>query len=276
MKSVLSYVMLPLITLLYLVINLYMLKNNIVICESNGCSLTKTILKVEPEILYYISISVYIFILILSYINYKKLIFLIILNIFIFETYLIYKFFSITNEYCLICLGFYSLIILNLLMIIIMDIKKTLNGNKKVIKYILLFVLFNFIGFYILNKYILLEEQNKVNNIQIITKKYTILGTNECKFCKKLKDKLIKENIDFETRDYYDYENTLKLLGIKQIPVLIVKNNDNFEFVYGEDKINEKLLNNSNNFLNNLINYDNKDNFLKLDGCTINNTEKCD
>lgn len=288
--KMLPYLILPIITLIYLIINLILLKYNIIICESDGCSLTKTILKVDVSVLYYLGISVYLTLLFLYFIKHKILFKLVILCIFVLESYMLFKFNQLTGEYCILCIGFYSLICLNLFVIFYTSIKNFIINTKLMI-YFILFLLGMNIGLYILNNYILLKENNNIINIQPLTKKYTVLGTNECKFCQKLKEKLITNNIDFESVDYYNYESTLKLLNFTQIPVLIIKKDNNmYEFVNGEKNINKKLeqkdvvdnikekseVESIDNLYNSLLGISSSNQSEQEDGCTILSTEKCD
>lgn len=278
MKEKIGYIILPVITLVYLLINFYMVKHNITLCQTDGCSLTKSFLKIDVSLLYTLSIIVYIFMIISYLLNLRSIFKLFLFNVFVAESILIFLFYKQTGEVCLVCLCFYSLILINLLFL--------LFSNKKEYFSITLLLVSLIINFIILETKIL---PNKINNnilIEPISKKYVIIGSETCSFCNKLKSKMNELNIEYEVRDYHNYENTLKLLNIKNIPVLLIKDDEtNFRLIYGEETISKEMFKTSNKNIEKESS-STKDNsqdvflnqFLTKDGCSIieNNKENCE
>lgn len=99
--------------------------------------------------------------------------------------------------------------------------------------------------------------------------------------------------IEYDYRNYKDYNNTLKLLDIKNIPVLLVKeDNNNFRLIYGERDINKEISKNINIQIDgkrtiqkekeepkveNFVKSELMNQFLTDDGCSIvKNEEDCD
>lgn len=277
MKEKIGYLVFPIITLLYLVVNLYMIKYNIDFCKTEGCSLTKNFLQIEVSLLYLLAIIVYVFMIISYLMKLKNLFYLFLFNIFIAESILIFLFYKETGEVCLICLCFYLLILTNILFLLFIDRKEHLSMG------VVLLILSLIVNFIILETKILPNNKTMNNNLEIkhLNKVYTILGTETCNFCNKLKNKMKDLNIDYDSIDYHDYENTLKLLDMKTIPVLLIKEEkNNFRIISGEENISKELFKKSGEKIENKIN-DNSDKsntflnqFLTKDGCSI--TEKTD
>lgn len=271
MKERIGYLILPIITLIYLLINFYMIKHNITLCETDGCSLTKSFLKIDVSVLYTLSIIIYFFMIASYLLKLKSLFNMFLFNVFVAESILIFLFYKQTGEFCLICLCFYFLVLSNLLFI--------LFTNKKEYFSVTLLLFSLIINFIVLDTKILPNNKNINTIITPIEKKYTILGTETCVYCNKLKEKMKTLNIEYDVRDYHDYENTLKLLNIKNIPVLLIKEEkNNFKIIYGEDII-DKELSKTNNEKKQIEDTNEKQNvflnqFLTKDGCSIIEKDK--
>lgn len=283
MKEKIVYYILPLLTLVYLITNFYMYERNIILCETGGCSLTKDFLKIETSTLYTLAIMIYILIISCSLINFNMLFKFFLLNVFVAETIILFIFYKETNEICLICLGFYFLVSINLILMFFLNKKENFS---------IIFLTISLIVNFVILEILILPRKNN-NNIIPIETKYTILGTDTCKYCNDLKRKMKDLKIEYDYRNYKDFNNTLKLLDIKNIPVLLVKeDNNNFRLIYGESDINKEISKNINIKIDgeatiqkekeepkveNFVKSELMNQFLTDDGCSIvKNEEDCD
>lgn len=221
----LIYLYIPIVILVYLLLNIILIKTGSAICQSNGCEATKTILSIDTNLLYSLGSLGAIGLIITGFLYLKKeinnnLFKLILFGMFLFETILLSYLILKTNEICWICLGFYILLCINLILL-------TINEKEDVLK-ILFYISIIFIAMFIL------DIRNQPNEI---TNKYTILGSESCKFCKETKEKLKELNIEFKEEDYKNYKDTLKMLNINSIPVLIIKENNSWNIIEGKDNI---------------------------------------
>lgn len=214
-KNHLSYRFMPMIILSYLLINLYLIMIGSDWCQSEGCEVSKNLLQIEQTDLYYVAIAAF-FVLLLVGLNilkkdshnlkmfYKFSIFTIMMCETILLSYLYFK----SGTLCITCFIFYALVIVNYLLL---DIK-----THHI--YIIPFIVISF-GILDLN----LNDQSNAS----LSSKYTLLQSEKCEHCKKIKEYLQEHTIVYKKEDYSDYSGLFSSLNITKIPVLIVKNNEN-------------------------------------------------
>lgn len=291
----LNYIVLPLITSIYLFVNLIFNVLNIKLCETDGCATSKTLLNFDQNYLYglgLLSVVLILFIGIAAIRDNKihlieQIIFTIFLNfILLSETILISYLYLSTKSFCLICLVFYSLLWINFFL--------NFYSTKEnlFIKTISKILIFNVI--IILITLTFLKIENTETNT--IVNEYTLLQSETCSHCKATKDFLDTNNIKYTKENYEKYMTLLGNLDLNTIPILIVKNNkSNFSILNGENeiksffdkKIKEKtilpILNNTNvegfDFYNKQSILENTPSLIPTDdGCNINQplNEKCD
>lgn len=147
MKEKIVYYILPLLTLVYLITNFYMYERNIILCETGGCSLTKDFLKIKTSTLYTLAIMIYILIISCSLINFNMLFKFFLLNVFVTETIILFIFYKETNEICLICLGFYFLVSINLILMFFLNKKENFSIIFLTISLIVNFVILEILIF---------------------------------------------------------------------------------------------------------------------------------
>jgi glutaredoxin len=263
------YLYIPIIILLYLLVNLILIKTGSTICQSNGCEATKSLLSIDTNLLYSLGNLGAISLIITGFLYLKKelsnnLFKLILIGMFLFETVLLSYLILKTNEMCWICLGFYSLLVINLILL-------SLKEKEDLLKY-LFFISIIFIAMFILD---IRKQPNEIKN------KYTIIGTESCKFCKETKEKLKELKVEFKEENYDNYKDTFKMLNIKSIPVLIIKEEDSWKIIEGKENIiksiESKILYKTEDILNimeiplpEVKTEETLHNIEKKDGCNIN------
>lgn len=215
MKKHLSYRFMPMIILSYLFINLYLIMIGSTWCKSEGCEVSKSLLKIEQTDLYTLAIIAFGVLLLIGLKIlktdseklkelYKLGVFAIMICETIFLSYLYFK----TETLCISCFIFYVLVIINYLLI---DVK-----DKKV-----------FIIFFIIAALGLLKLDVNTKSNPSISSKYTLLQSPTCEHCKKVKSFLKENKIEYSKEEYSKYSGLFSSLNITKIPVMIVKKNEN-------------------------------------------------
>ena len=214
-KNFFTYRFMPMIILSYLFINLYLIMIGSSWCQSEGCEVSKNLLKIEQTDLYSLAIAVFL-VLLITGLNIlktdssklKEFYKFTILTVLICETILLSYLYFKSGTLCVSCFIFYLLVIVNYLLL---DIK-----SKKI--FIIPFIIAS-IGLLDLN-------ENTTSN-ESLTSKYTLLQSEKCEHCKKVKEYLQENNIKYKKEEYSQYSGLFSSLNITKIPVLIVKNNEN-------------------------------------------------
>jgi len=215
MKQHLTYRFMPMVILSYLFINLYLVMTGSTWCKSEGCEVSKSLLNIEQTDLYSLAIVAFIVLLVIGLqilkTNSKKLKELFkfgLFTIMMCETILLSYLYFKTSTLCISCFIFYSLVVINF---IILDTK-----SKTV------FVIpFMIVAFAILD----LDTNTKSN--ETLKSHYTLLQSPSCEHCKKVKEYLKENKIEYKKEEYTKYSGLFSSLNITKIPVMIVKNNDN-------------------------------------------------
>lgn len=221
------YILLPVILICYTAGNYYMSLNGISICNSSGCNITKTILSYPVDVVYILGISGCSTLLLFGIYGVIKKRFMLfntlLVGMVLFETiflsYLIIK----TQEICLLCLCFYILLLFTLLL------ANFITDEFKILPISLLPFVFL--------PLLLLDIRKPIE----INSQYTIIGTETCKHCKNTKEKL-SNIINFKELDVNQTGDLLKHFQITTVPVMIIKNNNEFRILEGEDKILKEFI----------------------------------
>lgn len=205
----------PMIILSYLFINLYLIMIGSSWCQSEGCEVSKSLLNIDQTELYALAIGAF-GVLLITGLNilkkdssklkkfYKFSLFTIILCETILLSYLYFK----SGTLCISCFIFYLLVIINYL---ILDIK---SKNIFVIPFLIASI-----G--LLDLDVITTPNESINS------KYTLLQSENCEHCLKVKEYLKDNTIEYKKEDYAKYSGLFSSLNITKIPVMIVKNNEN-------------------------------------------------
>jgi len=223
----LTHIYLPILTILYLLVNIFLLFTN-KYCNTSGCGATKTILNIEQKELYFLAIFIFIILVILGFLINKKnenkialkLFNIILFSMLVVETIFISYLYYYTKEFCIICLGFYSLLVINNLLV---------------------FKLYNqFQYFLIIPAIVIGLSIIKIENKEVYINKTTLLydNKNSDKYI-ELKKKLDFYKYDYNEEKYTEYLNLLNSFNIETLPVMIIKNDDKIIILESLENINK-------------------------------------
>lgn len=232
-KEIITYLYLPIIIDLYLIINFILLQTNNY-CNTEGCGLTKSLLNIDQSYLYILSILGFSFLSILGYlslfknINFSGItneILLKIFNIILFcivsmESIFISFLYLSTSKLCIICMFFYILILINLIFV-------SLLNNR-----------FHYL--IIIPSIIIALSFLKINNEKqfVFTNNILLINENNNELEVLLKNK----NINYIKDDYKKYLNLVNTFELDSLPILILKdNNNNIVIINSEEKIKDYL-----------------------------------
>lgn len=230
MKTKITYLLIPLIIIIYISLNIFFTVADIQICPSNGCAIAKTIINVS-----YIQLNILgalfaslLFILGFLYVkkqNQKAKTFfeLFLLLGVVCETILFSYLYLSTSEICLFCLGFLSFLLLNFLLL-----------PKENLKFLLLPL-----GV-ILSLSLIDMKSGKANSFVDKDGLY-LIQSDSCKYCKKVKAFMGENSISFIKQDVKESMAFLQSLNIDTIPVLVEKNDYEFKVIKGQAKIIDYL-----------------------------------
>ena len=220
-----SYVYLPFLFLIYLVTETVLKLNHSSLCHSRGCELAGGLLNIPAIELNYIGIASTVLLLILGYLTYirafsKRYFFIVLSSMIVFETIMIgYQYFA-SPELCKFCLGVYG----SLWLIALFTMKEK-------VAFLLPAVIAPLVALYLLA----IPKSDS-----FITKDANyLIQSKTCPHCKKVKEFLKRENIDFIKLDAKSIEarNFIKYMGYTTIPVLVVKSNHDIKIVNGDENI---------------------------------------
>jgi len=214
-KKHFTYRFMPMIILSYLFINLYLIMIGSTWCQSEGCEVSKSLLNIEQTDLYYLAIGAFGVLLLTGLkilktdsTKHKEFFKFSLFTIMICETILLSYLYFKSGTLCISCFIFYILVIINYLLI---DIK---SKNIFVIPFLIASIA-------------LLDLNVNTNSNESISSKYTLLQSPTCEHCKKVKEYLKVNSIEYTKEDYAKYSGLFSSLNITKIPVMIVKNNEN-------------------------------------------------
>jgi len=213
-KQYFTYKFMPLIILSYLFINLYFVMTGSSWCESEGCEVSKSLLKIEQTELYSLAIAVFLVLLIVGTnilkqesLILKKFFAFTLFTVMICETILLGYLYFKSGTLCISCFIFYLLVIINF----------TLMGKSVKI----LVIPFILVALALLD----LDVSNSEN--KSLDSKYTLLQSTVCPHCAEIKSFLDEKEITYKKENYEDYNGLFSALNITKIPLLLVKNNEN-------------------------------------------------
>jgi len=205
----------PMIILSYLFINLYLIMIGSSWCKSEGCEVSKSLLNIEQTELYGLAIISF-GVLLLNGLKilkndsstlkefYKFSIFAVMVCETILLTYLFLK----SGTLCVSCFIFYLLVIINYILV-----------DTKSLKIFVIPFIFASMS--------LLDLNTSTTSNESLSAKYTLLQSDNCEHCKKVKEYLDTNTISYKKEDYTKYSGLFSSLNITKIPVMIVKNNEN-------------------------------------------------
>lgn len=227
-----THIYIPIITIIYLIVNTYLLLTNSY-CNTSGCGATKSIINIEQKYLYFLAIFSFIILIILGFLINKKntnkinnislkLFNVIILSLLIIETIFITYLYFYTKEFCIICLGFYILLLINNLFVF-----KLYNQFQNLIIIVMIII-----GMSILK---IENKKVKINNTILL------YDNKENKDYLYLKGKFDFYNMKYDEDKYTNYLDILDSFNIQTLPILIVKEDDKIVILESKEKINKYI-----------------------------------
>lgn len=185
-------------------------------CETDGCTIATSLIKIGPEYLY-IAAFLFFIVLFVFLIKYKSNFNLILYSGIIFESLLFSNLVFVHNEVCIECLKMISLLLL--------------IGLISNYKYFILPIAV-FSATYLLNP---ITEEISFNS------KYTLITKEDCPHCKNAKEYLQKQNLEYSEVNYKQATKFLSTFNIKSVPVLILKKDKSIEVINGDMNIEQCL-----------------------------------
>jgi len=231
MKKKVSFIFLPAIFLLYLLVELFLKLTNSSLCVSEGCTLTDTMLKFDSIYLNYLGLVSSLVLLVLGILSYKnkidkKFFSILLFSALFFEIILIGYQYFVATEICKFCLG-----VLSFLMLI------AIFSN---IKYFLLAIP-------IFSSVIMALSFLNLSSASALSYKKTFIKENGnyiiqldgCRHCRELKNYLITHKIPFTKIDIRKIQSQIFLdfINIKKVPVLIVQKENTKIIIHGNNNI---------------------------------------
>lgn len=181
-------------------------------CETDGCTIATSLIKLNPEYLY-VAAFLFFIALIISLIKFKEYFNILLYSGIVFESLLFSNLLFVHNEVCIECFKMISLLII--------------LGLISNFKYILLPIAI-FSASYLLNP---VQEEIEFNS------KYTLITKEDCPHCKKAKEYLQKQNIEYSEINYKNATKFLSTFNIKTVPVLVLKKENSIEVINGDMNI---------------------------------------
>ncbi len=185
-------------------------------CETDGCAIATSLIKLNPEYLY-VAAFIFFISLIISLIKFKDYFNILLYSGIVFESLLFSNLVFVHNEVCIECFKMISLLII--------------LGLISEFKYIVLPIAI-FSATYLLNP---VAEEITFNS------KYTLITKEDCPHCKNAKEYLQKQNIEYSEVNYKQATKFLSTFNIKSVPVLILKKDKSIEVINGDMNIEQCL-----------------------------------
>lgn len=246
----LSYRILPLLITVYTFSMGMFTYYDMPFCSTSGCEAAGEVMNISKVTMYLMGSFAGLVLFILgkkayksnkAYLNLMFLgyLFILIITEYVFLSFLVAK----TGEFCILCLIFFSLLVLSFVFAVISFSNKELLPVKSFVRDLGVLLLLTSIATTIAFALMDFSGSSSSVNLKNENFKYALIGSEDCKYCKKVKAMLKKENIEYLSLDIKDYKNLIPLFGGKTIPVLIEKKGNNFSVFNNFNSIVSKIEN---------------------------------
>ncbi len=227
----LGFIVTPLLFLLYVAGETYLKLNASSLCASDkaseptGCELAGALLNFDAIYLNYIGILAAFTILVLGILSYKKIIpeilfFIVLISSLLFETIMLGYQYFVSPAMCTFCMGIYAFLVITLLL----SSRKYFLATVPAVIAVLMALTFLAIP----------------KSAPFVEKDGTyLLQSESCPHCKKVKNYMNDNNIDFQkiNIEQIEAQNFATFLNFKSIPILIVKEGKNITIINGDKNI---------------------------------------
>ena len=221
----LSFIILPILFVLYLVIDTYLKLNHSSLCESTGCKLADGLLNFDSIYLNFIGLLAAIGILITGILVYKKVIhknffYIVVGSALLFETIMLgYQYFA-SPEMCKFCMGVYTFLVLIMI---------TASFRHFIVAFMGVVSVLMALSFLAIPK----------SQPYIIKDGNYLIQSPSCPHCKKVKAYLKDNYIEYSKIDIKSIEarQFATFLNFKTIPILITKEGKKIKIINGDKDI---------------------------------------
>ncbi len=222
-----SFIYLPLLFFIYVTTEAVLKSFHSTLCKSTGCLLADSLLNFDSLYLNFIGVADALIILILGWLSFnkkinEKLFFMVLVASLLFETIMLGYQYFVSPEMCKFCMGVYTFLVLI-----------TILSTKKY--FVMVFP--SVISVFIALSFLALPKSQA-----FVTKNGNyLIQSPTCPHCKKVKEYLKENNIEFSKLNINDVEakNFATFLNFKTIPILLVKNGKDVQIINGDKNIIE-------------------------------------
>jgi len=228
-----SFIYLPLLFFIYVTTEAVLKSFHSTLCKSTGCLLADSLLNFDSLYLNFIGVADALIILILGWLSFnkkinEKLFFMVLVASLLFETIMLGYQYFVSPEMCKFCMGVYTFLVVI-----------TILSTKKY--FVMVFP--SVISVFIALSFLALPKSQA-----FVTKDGNyLIQSSTCPHCKKVKEYLKENNIEFSKLNINDVEakNFATFLNFKTIPILLVKNGKDVQIINGDKNIIEFFKNKS-------------------------------
>jgi len=230
----LSFIFLPILFFLYVAGETYLKLNHSSLCASTGCKLADSLLLFDSIYLNYIGMLAGLGILITGILVYKKIVntnlfYIVVGSALLFETIMLgYQYFA-SPEMCKFCMGVYAFLVA---IMITASFRHFLVASMGVVSVLMAL---SFLAIPQSKPYILKDGNY-------------LLQSPSCPHCKKVKEYMKENYIEFTKIDIEDIEaqHFATFLNFKTIPILVTKSGSNIKIINGDKDIIESYKSSNN------------------------------
>jgi len=224
MKKI-SFIYLPLLFTIYVTVEAVLKLFHSTLCASTGCLLADSLLRFDSIYLNFIGVADALVILLIGILSFnkkvsEKLFFVVVVASLLFETIMLgYQYYA-SPEMCKFCMGVYTFLVII-----------TLLSSRKYFLMVIPAVVSVFISLSFLA--IPKSQAFVVSNGNYLIQSVT------CPHCKKVKEYLKEQHIDFSKLNIDDIEarNFATFLNFKTIPILLIKDGKSIQIINGDKNI---------------------------------------
>jgi len=220
-----SFIYLPLLFTIYVTVEAVLKLFHSTLCASTGCLLADSLLRFDSIYLNFIGVADALVILLIGVLSFnkkvsEKLFFLVLIASLLFETIMLgYQYFA-SPEMCKFCMGVYTFLVII-----------TLLSSRKYFLMVIpaVIAVITSLSFLAVPK----------SQAFVVSNGNYLIQSPTCPHCKKVKEYLKEQHIDFSKLDIDDIEarNFATFLNFKTIPILLIKDGKNIQIINGDKNI---------------------------------------
>jgi len=226
MKKI-AFIYLPLLFFIYVSTEAILKLFHSSLCESTGCKLADSLLRFDSIYLNFVGVFDALIILIIGWLSYNKKIsekffYLMLIASLLFETIMLGYQYYVSPQMCKFCVGVYTFLVVI-----------TILATRKYFFIVVPAIVSVFIAL----SFLALPKSKAF----VVKNGNYLIQSATCPHCKKVKEYLKNEHIEFKKLDIDDVEakNFATFLDFKTIPILVVKEDKDVQIINGDKNIIE-------------------------------------